>query len=108
MFDPLDRWIAKHLKGDLRVGALAEQVHMSPRNFARAYAEKLGRTPTKAVEAVRVEAARRRHEETEDRIESVASDSGFSDEEQLRCSFISRAQGAARIPGNSSGRSGFL
>jgi AraC-like DNA-binding protein len=34
------------------------------------------------------EAARRRLEESEDRIESVAEDSGFSNEEQMRCSFI--------------------
>jgi transcriptional regulator GlxA family with amidase domain len=88
MFDSLDRWIADHLNDDLRVGALAEQVHMSPRNFARAYAEKRGRTPAKAVEAIRVEAARRRLEETEERIESVADASGFSNEEQMRCSFI--------------------
>jgi alkylhydroperoxidase/carboxymuconolactone decarboxylase family protein YurZ/AraC-like DNA-binding protein len=87
-FDPLDRWIAEHLKEDLRVDALAERVHMSPRNFARAYAEKRGCTPAKAVEAIRVEAARRRLEETEDRIESVAEDSGFSSEEQMRCAFI--------------------
>src|SRR5712664_1683916 len=87
-FDSLDRWIAEHLNDDLRVGALAEQVNMSPRNFARAYAEKRGRTPAKAVEAIRVEAARRRLEETEDRIESVAEDSGFNNEEQMRCSFI--------------------
>jgi transcriptional regulator GlxA family with amidase domain len=87
-FDSLDRWIAEHLNDDLRVNALAEQVHMSPRNFARAYAEKRGRTPAKAVEAIRVEAARRRLEETEDRVESVAEDTGFSNEEQMRCSFI--------------------
>jgi transcriptional regulator GlxA family with amidase domain len=87
-FDPLDRWIAEHLKEDLRVEALAERVHMSPRNFARAYAEKRGCTPAKAVEAIRVEAARRRLEETEERIESVAETSGFSSEEQMRCAFI--------------------
>jgi transcriptional regulator GlxA family with amidase domain len=46
------------------------------------------RTPAKAMEAIRVEAAKRRLEETEDRIESVAEDSGFSNEEQMRCSFI--------------------
>jgi transcriptional regulator GlxA family with amidase domain len=72
----------------LRVGALAEQVHMSPRNLARTYAEKRGRTPAKAMEAIRVESARRRLEETEDRIESVAEDAGFNNEEQMRCSFI--------------------
>jgi transcriptional regulator GlxA family with amidase domain len=87
-FDLLDRWIAEHLKEELRVETLAERVHMSPRNFARAYAEKRGRTPAKAVEAIRVEAARRCLEETERRIESIAADSGFSSEEQMRSSFI--------------------
>jgi transcriptional regulator GlxA family with amidase domain len=61
---------------------------MSPRNFARTYADKRGRTPAKAVEAIRVEAAWRRLEESEDRIESIAKDAGFSNEEQMRCSFI--------------------
>jgi AraC-like DNA-binding protein/alkylhydroperoxidase/carboxymuconolactone decarboxylase family protein YurZ len=87
-FDPLERWVAEHLKEDLRVDALAERVHMSPRNFARVYSKKRGRTPAKAVEAIRVEAAKRRLEETEDRIESVAEQSGFSSEEQMRCAFI--------------------
>jgi transcriptional regulator GlxA family with amidase domain len=87
-FDPLDRWIAENLRDDLRVDALAERVHMSPRNFARAYAEKRGCTPAKAVEAIRVDAARRSLEQTEERIETIADDSGFSSEEQMRCAFI--------------------
>jgi alkylhydroperoxidase/carboxymuconolactone decarboxylase family protein YurZ/AraC-like DNA-binding protein len=87
-FDPLDRWMAEHVKEDLRVDALAERVHMSPRNFARVYARKRGCTPAKAVETIRVDAARRRLEGTEDRIESVAEESGFNSEEQMRCAFI--------------------
>jgi transcriptional regulator GlxA family with amidase domain len=87
-FDSLDRWIAEHLTDDLRVEALAERVHMSPRNFARAYAKKRGRTPAKAVEAIRVAAARRLLEETEDRIDFIAEGAGFSCEEQMRCAFI--------------------
>jgi transcriptional regulator GlxA family with amidase domain len=88
MFNELDRWIAEHLMSDLKVEALAERVHMSPRNFARAYAAKRGRTPGKAVEAIRVDAARRRLEETGDRIESIAKACGFSGEEQMRCAFL--------------------
>jgi len=87
-FSELEQWIAEHPKGDLRVDALAERVHMSPRNFARAYAEKRGRTPAKAVEAIRVDSARRRLEETDDRIESIAEACGFSNEEQMRCAFL--------------------
>jgi transcriptional regulator GlxA family with amidase domain len=87
-FSELEQWIAEHLKTDLRVEVLAEQVHMSPRNFARLYAKTRGRTPAKAVEAIRIDAARRRLEETADRIETVADKCGFSDEEQMRLSFI--------------------
>jgi len=75
-FGKLENWISEHLDSDLKVEALAQQVHMSPRNFARVYAAKRGRTPAKAVEAIRVDAARRRLEETDDRIESIARTCG--------------------------------
>ena len=61
---------------------------MSPRNFARVYAEKRGRTPAKAVESLRVDAARRKLEESDDRIEAIAPACGFSNEEQMRRAFI--------------------
>ena len=87
-FDDLEVWIAEHLTADLRVEMLAEQVHMSPRNFARLYARTRGRTPAKSVEAIRVDAARRRLEETGDRITEIATDCGFADEEHMRGAFI--------------------
>ncbi len=87
-FSELERWIVEHLKSDLSVDALANRVHMSPRNFARVYSAKRGRTPAKTVEAIRVDAARRRLEETDDRIESIAEGCGFSSEEQMRCAFL--------------------
>jgi transcriptional regulator GlxA family with amidase domain len=87
-FSELERWIVEHLKSDLSVDALANRVHMSPRNFARVYAAKRGRTPAKTVEAIRVDAARRRLEETDDRIEAIAEGCGFSSEEQMRCAFL--------------------
>src|SRR5580704_15442914 len=87
-FGEMEQWIAEHLKSDLRIEALAERVHMSPRNFARLYAKTRGRTPAKAVEAIRIDAARRRLEETADRIATIGVDCGFTDEEQMRCAFI--------------------
>jgi len=87
-FSELELWIAENLKGDLWVEALAEKVHMSPRNFARVYAQMRGRTPAKAVEAIRIDAARRRLEETRDRVATIAEDCGFSDEERMRSAFI--------------------
>jgi transcriptional regulator GlxA family with amidase domain len=87
-FSELEQWIAEHLTSDLRVEALAERTHMSPRNFARLYAKARGRTPAKAVEAIRIDEARRRLEETEDRITTIAEDCGFTEEEQMRAAFI--------------------
>lgn len=57
-FADLDRWIAENLEADLTVETLAERAHMSPRNFARLYGYKRGRTPAKAVNAIRLDAAR--------------------------------------------------
>src|SRR5579864_434168 len=87
-FGELERWIAEHLTSDLRVESLANRMHMSPRNFARVYAEKRGRTPARAVEAIRVDAARRRLEQTDERITAIAEECGFSNEEQMRCAFV--------------------
>jgi transcriptional regulator GlxA family with amidase domain len=87
-FSELEQWIAEHLKSDLRIEALADHAHMSPRNFARLYSKTRGRTPAKAVEAIRIDAARRRLEETTDRITTIAEDCGFSDEEQMRSAFV--------------------
>ena len=86
IFADLDRWMAENLKADLTVEGLAEHVHMSPRNFARQYARKRGRTPAKAVDAIRLDAARRRLEETDDRIEVIAG--GYTCEEQMRAAFV--------------------
>jgi transcriptional regulator GlxA family with amidase domain len=87
-FADLEQWIVEHPNADLGVETLAQRVHMSPRNFARVFAQTRGRTPAKAVEAIRIDVARRRLEETTDRIETVAERSGFTGEEQLRTAFI--------------------
>lgn len=87
-FAELEQWIVEHLNMDLGVRILAQRVHMSPRNFARVYTQARGRTPAKAVEAIRIDAARRRLEETTERIESIAEQSGFTGEEQMRTAFI--------------------
>jgi transcriptional regulator GlxA family with amidase domain len=87
-FAGLDRWIAGNLAQDLRVETLAERANMSLRNFSRAYASKRGQTPAKAVEAIRMDAARRRLEETDERIEAIAEKCGYGGEEQLRAAFV--------------------
>ena len=86
-FAELERWIAEHLTADLRVERLAERAAMSPRNFARRYRETRKRSPARAVESIRVDAARRALEETDDRIEDIARRCGFASEEHLRGAF---------------------
>jgi transcriptional regulator GlxA family with amidase domain len=86
-FADLHAWMAARLAEDLSVERLAEHVGMSPRNFARSYAAKVGRTPAKTVEAMRLEAACRALEETGLPLKSIAAAAGHGDEQTLRRAF---------------------
>jgi transcriptional regulator GlxA family with amidase domain len=87
-FENLHLWISNNLSDErLNVDLLAERVGMSPRNFARSYKAKTGRTPAKAVEVFRLEAARRLLEDTEQGVERIARSCGFGDEERMRTTF---------------------
>ncbi len=87
-FDILHEWMQNNLKQDLRIERLAAEAGMSSRNFSRAYLSHTGRTPAKAVEAMRVEAARRMLEEGNTSINIIAGRCGFGDVERMRRSFI--------------------
>lgn len=87
-FDELHRWLHSNLDKDLRVENLANQANMSPRHFSRLYLSVTGRTPAKAVEAVRTEAARRLLEEGKLSIAAIARRCGFGDDERMRRSFV--------------------
>ncbi|MCL6701916.1 helix-turn-helix domain-containing protein [Pseudomonas sp. T1.Ur] len=87
-FDELHAWLAEHLdEADLTIERLAQQARMSPRNFARVYKRQTGRTPAKAVEMFRLEAARRLLEDSERNIDQIARSCGFGDEERMRHTF---------------------
>jgi transcriptional regulator GlxA family with amidase domain len=87
-FEKLHQWLSQHLSDErLTVDMMAEQAHMSPRNFARSYKAKTGRTPAKALELLRVEAARRLLEDSEHGIDQIAQRCGFGDEERMRVTF---------------------
>lgn len=101
-FRDLHAWMAAHLHEDLRVERLADRAAMSPRTFARLYTAKTGRTPAKAVQAMRVEAACRALEETDAPLKRIASETGHGDEQALRRIFqklygISPAEYRARF-----------
>ena len=57
---------------------------MAPRSFARAYVEKLGRTPARMVEAMRFEAACRALEESGLPLKSIADAVGYGGEQKMR------------------------
>lgn len=86
-FDDLHGWIAANLAGDLRVEALAARVNMSPRSFARRYRGHCGETPAKAVERLRLDAARAFLESSDLPVASIAQRCGFGDDERMRCAF---------------------
>jgi transcriptional regulator GlxA family with amidase domain len=81
-------WALDHLQQELSVGKLAARAGMSPRNFARVFVEDTGTTPARFVERLRVETARRRLEESRDKLEKIANDCGFSSISTLRRSFL--------------------
>jgi transcriptional regulator GlxA family with amidase domain len=81
-------WALENLNHDLPVDKLAAKAGMSPRNFARVFLRDTGTTPARFVERLRVEAARRRLEESQDKLEKVANDCGFGSSQSLRRSFL--------------------
>ncbi len=87
-FEDLHEWISNNIGKDLQVNVLAERMNMSPRNFARLYTQLTGQTPAKAVEGMRVEAARRSLEESEKPVSEIAYQCGFGDDERMRRSFM--------------------
>ncbi|RTR19528.1 GlxA family transcriptional regulator [Azospirillum griseum] len=88
-FDALHAWIADNLRGDLSLTALAARAAMSARSFSRHYRQATGQTPARAVETIRVEAARRMLEQGAS-VAQTAARCGFGGEDTLRRSFLRR------------------
>lgn len=84
----LQTWVAEHLDEDLSVERLAAQAYMSPRNFARIFRREVGLPPARFVERLRVEAARRRLEESGAAMERIARECGFGNADSMRRSFL--------------------
>ena len=84
----LQQWIGSHLSEDLSVARLARRAAMSARNFARVFVRETGMTPATFVERARIEAARRRLEESADTIDSIADNCGFGTRESMRRAFM--------------------
>src|SRR5262249_54570805 len=81
-------FIADNLHRPLTVEVLAERARLSPRQFARVFAREFGVTPGRMVDRMRVEAARRRLEETPEGLAAVAAACGFGTEETIGRAFL--------------------
>lgn len=84
----LHRWIGAHLREALTVAALAEQLSMSERTFARFYRRITGLTPAAAVLRMRLDAASRLLASKRRPVKQVAVQCGFSSSEVMRRAFL--------------------
>lgn len=77
-----------HLRDALSVEELADVAGLSPRQFSRAFGAETGRTPAKAVELLRVEAARLMLEQGRLSSDVIAAEVGLGDRERMRRAFV--------------------
>jgi transcriptional regulator GlxA family with amidase domain len=84
----VQRRVVEDVAATHSVEEMAAQAQMSPRHFARAFRAETGVTPARYVERVRLEAARRRLEDTAEPVASVASACGFGTAETMRRVFL--------------------
>ncbi|AWJ86385.1 AraC family transcriptional regulator (plasmid) [Azospirillum sp. TSH58] len=82
----------ENLRNGLSVEELAEAANLSPRQFSRLFRQETGQTPAKAVEHLRLEAARVMMEEGRHSMDVIARETGFADRERMRRAFL-RAYG---------------
>lgn len=78
----------RNLRNPLSVEELADVAHLSPRQFSRAFRAETGQSPAKAVEFLRLEAARLMMEQSRHPIDVVAIETGFADRERMRRAFL--------------------
>lgn len=87
-FSDLHAWVAENMAADLSIATLAERAGMSERSFVRHYRAQTGITPARAIDQLRLEAARRLLGDTSFPVKRVAARCGFGSEETMRRSFL--------------------
>jgi len=78
----------RHLDQPLSVKQLAEVARLSPRQFSRAFQAETGQSPAKAVEHLRLEAARTEIERSRHSIDQISLQTGFGDPDRMRRAFL--------------------
>ncbi|HMD97350.1 MAG TPA: helix-turn-helix domain-containing protein [Terriglobia bacterium] len=77
-----------HLDKDLSVEALAERIHLCPRQFTRRFKDEFKSTPAAFVQRLRLDEARKRLAEADSTVEEIADSVGFRDPDSLRRAFV--------------------
>ncbi|WZB71842.1 helix-turn-helix domain-containing protein [Achromobacter xylosoxidans] len=78
----------RNLAQPLSVEELAQAAKLSPRQFSRVFTVETGQSPAKAVEGLRLEAARLMIEGSRHPLEVVARETGFRDRRHMREAFL--------------------
>ncbi|KVC66133.1 AraC family transcriptional regulator [Burkholderia ubonensis] len=78
----------RNLGRSLTVEELAETVHLSPRQFSRVFTLETGQSPAKAIERLRLEAARLMIEQSRHPLDVIARETGFRDRRHMREAFV--------------------
>jgi transcriptional regulator GlxA family with amidase domain len=86
----LAQWVEANLQQRLDVDALSARAAMSPRSLHRHMQSKLGVSPAKFVESVRLDAARRWLDEAKLDLAQIAAHAGFSGPDHLIRAFARR------------------
>lgn len=87
---PTLQWIQDNYRRSLDNETLAAHAAMSLRNFARIFKREVGTTPAQFIERIRLEAAVKLLEETNQSMETVARECGFQSGEHFRLTFARR------------------
>ncbi len=86
----LAQWMAGNLRADLSVPSLAKRMHLSERQFARLFVERLGSSPGAYAESIRLRAACELLETTSRSLKQVAHHCGFGTVETMHRVFRRR------------------
>ena len=78
----------QNLREPLTLEKLAEAACLGPRQFTRVFRAETGQSPAKAIENLRLEAARFMLEQGRLSLEEIARATGFGDRERMRRSFL--------------------
>ncbi|MNI61584.1 HTH-type transcriptional regulator CdhR [compost metagenome] len=78
----------EHLAQTLSVEQLAQEARLSPRQFSRAFRAETGQSPAKAIENLRLEAARQLLERGRLTLDQIALETGFLDPRRMREAFL--------------------